>query len=50
MYNLAQEVIDRVSQLRSRGACAKQWLQNKITELKQYTREHGEDLPSGEKA
>lgn len=57
-YNLAKDVIDRVPHLRSRGAYAKQWLHNKLTEHKQYTREHGEDLPevrnwkwpSGEKA
>ncbi|MBX3171125.1 MAG: phosphoketolase family protein [Candidatus Eremiobacteraeota bacterium] len=57
-YSLAKDVIDRVPQLRSRGAYVKQWLQNKLTEHKHYTREHGDDLPevrnwkwpSGEKA
>ena len=44
-FNLAKDVIDRVPSLRSRGAYAKQWLLNKLTEHKHYTREHGDDLP-----
>lgn len=44
-FNLAKDVIDRVPRLRSRGAYAKQWLLNKLTEHKQYIREHGDDLP-----
>ena len=44
-FNLAKDVIDRVPALRARGSHAKQWLQNKLTEHKQYIRDHGDDLP-----
>lgn len=44
-YNLADDVIDRVARIRTRGAYAKQWLHNKLVEHKLYIREHGEDMP-----
>lgn len=44
-FNLADDVIDRVPRIRTRGAYAKQWLHNKLVEHKHYIREHGEDMP-----
>ena len=44
-FHLAADVIDRMPQLGSHAAYAKQALQNKLLEHKQYIVEHGEDLP-----
>jgi xylulose-5-phosphate/fructose-6-phosphate phosphoketolase len=38
-------VIDRVPQLESHAAYAKQYLRDKLLEHKQYITVHGEDLP-----
>ncbi len=44
-FNLADDVIDRVSRLQSRAAHVKDWLHNKLIEHKQYITVHGEDMP-----
>jgi xylulose-5-phosphate/fructose-6-phosphate phosphoketolase len=44
-YDLADAVIDRVPQLQSIGAHAKDALRNKIIEHKRYIDQHGEDMP-----
>jgi xylulose-5-phosphate/fructose-6-phosphate phosphoketolase len=44
-YDLAMDVIDRVSTLRDVSAHAREWLKNKLIEHEHYTRTHGEDLP-----
>src|SRR5206468_1171012 len=44
-FHLAQDVIDRVPQLGSRAAYAKQAIRDKLIEHKQYIAEHGEDMP-----
>ena len=44
-FHLAADVMDRMPQLGSRAAYAKQAIQNKLLEHKQYIMEHGEDLP-----
>jgi xylulose-5-phosphate/fructose-6-phosphate phosphoketolase len=44
-FNLAADVIDRLPQLGSRAAYAKQALRNKLLEHKQYIAKYGEDMP-----
>ena len=44
-FHLVADVIDRVPQLRSRAAYAKQAIQEKLIEHRQYITRHGEDLP-----
>ena len=44
-FNLADDAIDRVPDLRYKAAHVKQMLHNKLIEHKQYVREHGEDMP-----
>jgi xylulose-5-phosphate/fructose-6-phosphate phosphoketolase len=43
-FHLAEDVIDRLPQLGSRGAYAKQACRDKLAEHKRYVREHGEDM------
>ncbi|MGZ4988187.1 MAG: phosphoketolase family protein, partial [Limisphaerales bacterium] len=44
-FHLFADVIDRLPQLGARAAYAKQAIQNKLMEHKQYLREHGDDMP-----
>ena len=44
-YHLVMDVIDRLPQLGSRGAYAKQHLTNKLLDHKAYIAKHGEDMP-----
>jgi xylulose-5-phosphate/fructose-6-phosphate phosphoketolase len=44
-YHLAQDVIDRLPQLGSRAAYAKQALRDALIDHKEYIYEHGEDSP-----
>jgi xylulose-5-phosphate/fructose-6-phosphate phosphoketolase len=44
-FHLAGDVIDRVPQLRTKAAYAKQALRDKLIEHKEYIHRHGEDLP-----
>ena len=44
-FHLADDVIDRLPGLGSRGAYTKQWLSNKLLEHKAYIEMHGEDMP-----
>ena len=44
-FHLAGDVIDRLPQLGTRAAYAKQALGEKLVEHKQYISEHGDDLP-----
>ncbi len=44
-FHLAADVIDRVTQLGSNAAYAKQAIRDKLMEHKQYIAQHGEDLP-----
>ena len=44
-FHLVNDVIDRLPGLGSRGAYAKQYLQNKLLEHKAYIEIHGEDMP-----
>ena len=44
-YSLVNDVIDRVPQLASRAAYAKQALRDKLLEHKQYVSKYGDDLP-----
>jgi xylulose-5-phosphate/fructose-6-phosphate phosphoketolase len=44
-FHLVQDVIDRLPQLGSRAAYAKQAIQNALIEHRQYIDEHGEDHP-----
>ena len=44
-FHLVADVIDRVPQLGPKAAYAKQAIRDKLIEHKQYTRQHGEDLP-----
>lgn len=44
-FNLVQDVIDRVESLWPVSAYAKQAMQEKLCEHKQYVHEHGQDLP-----
>lgn len=44
-FHLVGDVIDRVPQLGSRAAYAKQAIRDKLIEHKQYIHQHGEDMP-----
>jgi xylulose-5-phosphate/fructose-6-phosphate phosphoketolase len=44
-FHLVGDVIDRVPQLGSRAAYAKQAIRDKLIEHKQYIAKHGEDMP-----
>ena len=44
-FHLANDVINRLPGLGSRGAYTKQWLSNKLLEHKEYIEMHGEDMP-----
>ena len=44
-FSLAADVIDRLPQLGSRAAYAKQTLRHKVLEHKQYIAKYGEDMP-----
>ena len=44
-FHLANDVIDRLPGLGSKGAYTKQWLQNKLLDHKAYINIHGEDMP-----
>ena len=43
-FNLAIDVIDRVAELESVAARARQWLHGKLIDHKRYIHEHGEDM------
>jgi len=45
-FSLVNDVIDRVPQLASRAAYAKQAIRDQLLDHKQYIEEHGEDMPS----
>ena len=44
-FHLAGDVVDRVPKLQGTSAHFRQLLRNKLVEHKQYTREHGDDMP-----
>ncbi|MGE5343356.1 MAG: phosphoketolase [Candidatus Omnitrophota bacterium] len=44
-YHLVGDVIDRLPQLGSRAAYAKQYLRDKLVDHKNYIREYGQDMP-----
>ena len=44
-FHLVMDVIDRLPQLRAKGAYLKQQLQDKLTEKKHYVLRYGEDMP-----
>ena len=44
-FHLAADVVDRVPKLQRVGAHFRQFLRSKLVEHKQYTREHGNDMP-----
>jgi xylulose-5-phosphate/fructose-6-phosphate phosphoketolase len=44
-FHLVSDVIDRVPQLGSRAAYAKQAIRDKLIEHKQYIAEYGDDMP-----
>ena len=44
-FHLADDVIDRLPGLGSKGAYTKQWLQNKLLDHKAYINIYGEDMP-----
>ena len=44
-FHLVIDVIDRVPDLGSRYACLRQQMVDKRIEAREYTREHGDDLP-----
>jgi xylulose-5-phosphate/fructose-6-phosphate phosphoketolase len=44
-FHLVQDVIDRLPQLGSRGAYAKQAIHNALIDHRQFINEHGEDHP-----
>ena len=44
-FHLAEDVINRLPALSSKGAYTKQYLNNKLLEHKEYIEIHGEDLP-----
>ncbi len=44
-FHLFGDVIDRLPQLESRGAYARQFIRDRLFEHKQYIAKHGEDMP-----
>ena len=44
-YDLAMDVIDRVTRLQATSGSARETLKNKLIEHRLYVREHGEDMP-----
>jgi xylulose-5-phosphate/fructose-6-phosphate phosphoketolase len=44
-FHLAIDFVDRVPGLKTRSAYFKQHLRDKLLQHKQYTHEHGDDLP-----
>jgi len=44
-FHLVSDVIDRLPQLGSRAAYAKQAIRDKLIEHEQYIAEHGDDMP-----
>ena len=44
-FHLVQDVVDRLPQVRVKGAHLKQMVQDKLIEHRQYICKHGEDLP-----
>jgi xylulose-5-phosphate/fructose-6-phosphate phosphoketolase len=44
-FHLAGDVIDRVADLGSRAAYAKQFIRDKLIDHKNYIHKHGEDMP-----
>jgi len=44
-FHLVEDVVDKLSNLGSKGAYLKQAMRDKLIEHKQYIDEHGEDLP-----
>jgi len=44
-FHLVADVIDRLPQLGSRAAYAKQAIRDKLIEHEQYIAEHGDDMP-----
>jgi xylulose-5-phosphate/fructose-6-phosphate phosphoketolase len=44
-FHLAGDVVDRVPRLQRVGAHFKEFLRDKLVDHKQYTREHGDDMP-----
>ncbi|MEJ7610509.1 MAG: phosphoketolase family protein [Ferruginibacter sp.] len=44
-FHLAEDVIDRLPALGSKGAYTKQYLADKLSEHKEYIQIHGEDMP-----
>ncbi len=45
-FHLAEDVIDRLPQLGSRAAYAKQAIRDRLTEHRHYIERHGDDLPA----
>src|SRR5947208_4912097 len=45
-FHLAGDAVDRIAKLHPVGAHFQQFLRNKLVEHKQYTREHGDDMPA----
>jgi xylulose-5-phosphate/fructose-6-phosphate phosphoketolase len=44
-FHLVQDVVDRLPDLGSEGACLKQMTRRNVAEHKIYIDEHGEDMP-----
>lgn len=44
-FHLVEDVIDRLPSHGSKGAYAKQWLQNKLLDHRAYIETYGEDMP-----
>ena len=44
-FHLVDDVINRVPSLGERAAYAKQWLQNKLVDHKEYISRYGDDMP-----
>lgn len=44
-FHLVMDVIDRLPQFNSRGEYLKQLMQDKLTEHREYIKDHGEDMP-----
>jgi xylulose-5-phosphate/fructose-6-phosphate phosphoketolase len=44
-FHLVQDVLNRLPQLGTKGACLKQMMQDKLIEHKEYIYKHGQDMP-----